>query len=51
MALTHFSPMFYFYTPWKHQKTEGFLTFSGGIEMAKMGWIIKQIAMVVSCAT
>ena len=34
--LTHFSPMFTFYTPLKCQKTKG----SGGIEMehwAKMG--------------
>ena len=31
--LTHFSPMFHFCIPWKRQKTEGFLTFSGGIEM------------------
>ena len=38
--LTHFRPMFHFYTPWKHQKTGGFLMFSGGIEMEhwlKMG--------------
>ena len=26
--LTHFSPMFHFYTPWKRQKTLDFLTFS-----------------------
>ena len=25
--------MFYFYTPWKRQKTSDFLTFSGGIEI------------------
>ena len=31
--LIHFSPMLHFYTPWKRQKTIGFLTFSGGIEM------------------
>ena len=31
--LTHFSPLSHFYTPWKRQKTKGFLTFSGGIEM------------------
>ena len=31
--LTHFSPVFHFYTPWIRQKTKGFLTFSGGIEM------------------
>ena len=31
--LTYFSPMSHFYTPWKSQKTIGFLTFSEGIEM------------------
>ena len=39
-SLTHFSPVSHFYTPWKRQKTKGFLTFSGGIEMwhwTKMG--------------
>ena len=30
--LTHFLPLVYFYTPWKHQKTFCFLMFSGGIE-------------------
>ena len=38
--LTHFGPMFHFYTPWKCQKTKDFLMFSGGVEMerrAKMG--------------
>ena len=38
--LTHFSPVSHFYTPWKRQKTFGFLMFSGGIEMwhwTKMG--------------
>ena len=28
--LTHFSPVFHFYTPWKRKKTKGFLTFSRG---------------------
>ena len=40
LALTHFSLVSHFYTPWEHQKTKGFLTFSGGIEMwhwTKMG--------------
>ena len=40
--LTHFIPLVSFYTPWKHQKTSGFL-FSGGIERAqwqKIIWII-----------
>ena len=31
--LTHFSPISHFYTPWKCQKTYGFLTFSRGIKM------------------
>ena len=35
--LTLFSPIFNFYNPWKHQKTFGFLTFSGGIEMVYWG--------------
>ena len=32
-ALTHFQPMFHFYTPWKHQISSGFFMFSGGIEV------------------
>ena len=38
--------MFYFYIPWKRQKTIGFLMFSGGIEMehwAKMAESSSQI--------
>ena len=31
--LTLFKPKSYFYTPWKRQKTFGFLTISGGIEI------------------
>ena len=31
--LTHFSPVFHFYTPWKRQETKGSVTYSGGIEM------------------
>ena len=32
--------MFHFYSPWKLQKTRGFMAFSEGIEMesCKMGW-------------
>ena len=33
IPLTHFNPMFHFYTPRKQQKNSGFLTFSGGKEM------------------
>ena len=31
-CLNHFKSMFYFYTPWKRQKSRGFLTFAVGIE-------------------
>ena len=30
--LTHFMQVIFFDTPWKHQKTRGFLRFSGGIK-------------------
>ena len=30
--LTHFQPMFHFYTPWKHQKTEGFFVMEKSYE-------------------
>ena len=30
--LTDFMPLISFYTPWKHQKTKGFLMFSAGME-------------------
>ena len=30
--LTHFIPLIYFDTPWKHQKITDFLTFLGGIK-------------------
>ena len=40
-CLAHFSPIFHFYTPWKHKKkTKVSWHFCGGIEMehwAKMG--------------
>ena len=42
MILTHFSPISHFYTPWKRQKTYGFLTFSGGIEM----WLYFQLTLI-----
>ena len=32
-SLTHFQPMFHFYTPRKHQQIAGFLMFSGDIEV------------------
>ena len=33
IKLTHFSPMFHFYTPWKRQKTFSFSVVSGGIKI------------------
>ena len=38
--LTHFEPMFHFYTPWLNEKTGGFRMFSEGVEVEhwlKMG--------------
>ena len=32
MVLTHFMPVVSFDTPWKHQKSKGFVMLSGGIE-------------------
>ena len=32
LPLDHSMSLASFYTPWKHQKTSGFLMFSGGIE-------------------
>ena len=32
LIFTHFWPMHPFYTLWKHQKTFGFMEFSGGIK-------------------
>ena len=51
-SLTHFSPMSHFYTPWKRQKTCGFLTFSGGIEMwhwTKIGLFITWNLLFARC--
>ena len=33
VSLTRFWQIFPFYAPWKHQKTKGFLVFSGGIKL------------------
>ena len=42
--LTHFMPLVFLYTPWKHKKTSAFLMFSGGIERDQ--W--HEIGLVVS---
>ena len=36
-GLTHFMPLVPFDTPWKHQKTSGFLMCSGGFERDQWG--------------
>ena len=44
--VTHFSPTFHFYTPWKRQKTRVFVTFSRRIDIehwAYVGSIICEI--------
>ena len=33
VSLTHFSPVSHFYTPWKRQKTKGFLDWNGFIKI------------------
>ena len=39
-SLAHFMPLISFYTPWKNQKTKGFLIFSRGIERDRgMKWV------------
>ena len=43
LTSTHFSAMLYFYTPWKRQKTFGFLIFPEGIEIKhcdEMGYFL-----------
>ena len=37
--LSHYSPMFLFDTPWKRQKTFGFLIFLRGIEIIGSLWV------------
>ena len=31
-GISYFLPIFSFYTPWKHQKTKGFVVLLGGIK-------------------
>ena len=41
LTQTHLMPLGSFFTPWKHQKTSGFLMFLGGIESGSgMKWVI-----------
>ena len=32
LKLAHFWQVFQFYTPWKHQKTKGYVLFLGGVK-------------------
>ena len=38
IMLTHLCPMVPFYTPWKHQKTKGFLMFLGWYKIKTLTW-------------
>ena len=45
ISLTHFMRLVSFYTPWKHQKTKGFLMFSGGLERDRgMKWVKQTVS-------
>ena len=37
-GLTHFKSLFYFYIPWKNQKSSGFLMFLGGYRKRLLAW-------------
>ena len=52
-GLNHFWPMFPFYTPLKHQKTFGFLMFSGGIKWEhwlEMDYALEKLAKLLMLA-
>ena len=46
--LTHSKPMLHFYTPWKHQKTSGFLMSSRVTEMEH--WVAMDHCLIIACA-
>ena len=46
-TLNPFYPMSRFYTPWKRQKTIGFLTLSGGIEIRLLLLLLLQILILL----
>ena len=41
--LTHFSPMSYFYTPWKRQKTYGDI----GLKWVKSAWKYNKVCLLL----
>ena len=45
LILTHFSSVSHFYTPWKRQKTKGFLMFSGDIENQRFSDVFRGVEM------
>ena len=50
-SLTHIGPMFPCCARWKHLKTVGFLTFSGGIERGILAWngLIQYLFFISNC--
>ena len=44
--LTHFSPMFNFYTSWKRQKSKGLLKSSGRMEIEHLGYLGYKLILV-----
>ena len=46
LLLTDFAPIFPFHIPWKHQKTFGFLVFSGDMIWERG---VKWVNLILSC--
>ena len=46
----NFQPMFPFYSPWKHQKTFGFLLFSGGIKWEHWPSWERSLSYCITCS-
>ena len=46
ITLSHFTSLFSFYTPWKHQRISGFLMFSRGLQR-----VVKWVNWVKMCAS
>ena len=48
-SLNPFNATVSLYTPWKHQKTRGFLMFSGGIEIWILNFVVVVVAVLLGC--
>ena len=48
-TLTHFVPLTSLYTPWKHQKTNDFLKFSGGIGRDQCSRLFSELRTLGLC--